>query len=1004
MSDSPLLHQNKVLRAIRDVNQLIVKESNPEILIRKACDILTKTRGYHNIWIVLFDNNANPSKFSHSGLGESERHVKELLRNNTLTECAEKACKKGHLLIYQNPPADCPGCPLSKIYEGSSAYSMPLISRGKNFGVIVTSIPSEFANDQEEIELFEELTGDIAYALGKINLEKEKIYLEQKNISDMNEISLKLREAISAANIGLWDWNLNDNSVTYSKEWKNQIGYEDFEINNHFSEWEKRVHPDDLEPTLRKIKHSIETNSTHFYTEFRFLHKGGYFIWIFAQASIIHDLSGGPVRVIGSHIDITEIKRTHLRMLRGESRFKNLIKNIPNGAIFLIDKDFRYLIADGMGFKEAGLNSADITGKKVEEVFPELWDKLEVYTKRALSGESVYYEVDYKGKYYSNHTVPIRDPENNELQVLVVTLDITDEKKYRKELETAKETAEKNEKSIKENLKDIQFLKESAAKFVAKNSAEGIYNFIAFKIREMLPSCYVVVNSVSVEKKSLEIKAVAGPKKKLILVNSILGEKVIGLKMNINDDFLRLTNGKLLKFEKGIHEMSFGRIPLLISKTIERTLNIGNLYGIAFVIDNVIYANAALVFPKGSDIEKAETLEAFARLASLALRRSRAENELVAAKEAAEQSNRLKSAFLANISHEIRTPLNGICGFSDLLTLPGLSDEERIEYKNHIRNSSNRLIHTIDDIVNIAKIRSGDCKIEKDTFSLNKILDNLYEFYEKQFAGKNIKLVIKKELSDSEATIITDEKKISSILDNLLKNAFRFTQSGKVEFGYAFKGAEIEFFVKDTGIGIHPDRHEAIFESFVKADIEDKQAYQGTGLGLAIARSFTELLDGKIRVDSKPGKGAKFYFTIRNYTKFTDKTAKSLNHTEGKKFNILIAEDDEVSDIYLTKLVSEFSKNIYHAATGIDALMEAESKDIDLIFMDIKLPGISGFEAARRIKQRKPSLTIIAQTACAMDEDKTKAIENGCDYYLSKPLTKENLFGVISEISLENKI
>lgn len=253
------------------------------------------------------------------------------------------------------------------------------------------------------------------------------------------------------------------------------------------------------------------------------------------------------------------------------------------------------------------------------------------------------------------------------------------------------------------------------------------------------------------------------------------------------------------------------------------------------------------------------------------------EEELIAAKEKAEESDRLKSAFLANMSHEIRTPMNGILGFSSLLKDPGLSGSKQQAYIEIIEKSGARMLNTINDIMDISKIHAGQVKIKMSEIELNEQLDFLHNFFTPEFEKKGIRLFIKKGLPDHESKIKTDYEKLNSVLTNLVKNAIKFTAAGSIELGYSVKKHrdtfELEFYVKDTGIGIPENRIHAIFDRFVKADIEDKMVFEGSGLGLAISKAYVEILGGKIRVESQEGKGSVFYFTIPYKSKTAKETA-----------------------------------------------------------------------------------------------------------------------------------
>ncbi|NPD87063.1 hybrid sensor histidine kinase/response regulator, partial [Lentimicrobium sp. L6] len=268
----------------------------------------------------------------------------------------------------------------------------------------------------------------------------------------------------------------------------------------------------------------------------------------------------------------------------------------------------------------------------------------------------------------------------------------------------------------------------------------------------------------------------------------------------------------------------------------------------------------------------------------------------------AEESNRLKTAFLNNMSHEIRTPLNGITGFIGILQDSEIDDEEKQQFFDIINRSSERLIATVTDIMDISRIEAGEVKVSKSEVSVNEILEEQYNFFYHQAQSKGLELIYKPSLSDSEARFVTDKHILEGILINLIKNAIKFTDQGKITFACSLKKEHdidvLEFYIKDTGIGIPANRIEAIFNRFEQADIEDRRAFEGSGLGLAIAKSYVEMLGGDISVKSKEGEGSTFTFSIP-YTKQFVKESDAKENTNKEpqvslsNLSVIIAEDDE---------------------------------------------------------------------------------------------------------------
>ncbi len=384
---------------------------------------------------------------------------------------------------------------------------------------------------------------------------------------------------------------------------------------------------------------------------------------------------------------------------------------------------------------------------------------------------------------------------------------------------------------------------------------------------------------------------------------------------------------------------------------------------------------------------------------------SRINQELEAAKQKAEESDRLKSAFLANMSHEIRTPMNGILGFSGLLKNMNISTQERLTYLNVIEQSGARLLNIINNLIDISKIESGQMQINRTECDIKKQLNSVYLFFKQEAQKKQIELVLQNSAKKEPLTLITDEDKFVAILTNLIKNALKYTKEGSIIFGYRKKERVFEFFVKDTGIGIAPERQDAIFERFVQADIEDREAYEGAGLGLAITEAYVNMLGGTIWLESEEGRGTVFYFTLPDNSSETKgarakKGIKSSDSRGGSipKLNILIAEDEVFSDQLLTVILSKNAQNLYHAKSGLQAVeIFKQHPEIDLIMMDIKMQEMDGYEAAKIIREMNEDVIIIAQTAYALVGDREKALEAGCNDYLPKPIIKDKVLETIGK-------
>jgi PAS domain S-box-containing protein len=373
--------------------------------------------------------------------------------------------------------------------------------------------------------------------------------------------------------------------------------------------------------------------------------------------------------------------------------------------------------------------------------------------------------------------------------------------------------------------------------------------------------------------------------------------------------------------------------------------------------------------------------------------------------EKAEEGDRLKTAFLANMSHEIRTPMNGILGFLGLLGKPDLDDAEKTNYINIVNESGQRLLSTINDIIEISKIESGDIQLDKREINLQPFLFYYHEFFLPLAEDKGLQLKLIQTTANHE-TIFTDKTKLDSILTNLIKNAIKFTEKGSIEFGCEHQSTDdYLFFVKDTGKGIKPEKLNAVFERFVQEDTSLSSGYEGSGLGLSVTKEYVKALSGKIWVESEPGKGSCFYFTIPATDKEQQTGAASsdsdsheiiLNEVP-KKLKLLIAEDDEVSFIYLQEILNTLDCEITRCMKGREAVEQCKSNPgIDVILMDIKMPGMDGYQATREIRKFNKNIYIIAQTAYALAGEEKKALEAGCNAYIAKPVQQDKLMELLS--------
>lgn len=454
----------------------------------------------------------------------------------------------------------------------------------------------------------------------------------------------------------------------------------------------------------------------------------------------------------------------------------------------------------------------------------------------------------------------------------------------------------------------------------------------------------------------------------------------------------------------------------------ENTINILYLIFVAFIINivvNLIFTRKWVYYPldlitkvletgdKVAIQELKNTTGEFRYIGNLFEENNNQEKELIKAKLKAEEGDRLKSSFLANLSHEIRTPMNAISGFTDLIINTELNKKERLEYLKIIDKSGRNLVSIIDDLIEMSKIESNQIVPNFTSINLESCINELYDTVKITISkSKKIDFRIIENLQPSIRNIIVDETKLKQVLVNLVTNAIKFTDKGHVAFGYEIdeENSKILFKIEDTGLGIDEVNHKNIFDRFKRVDSDLSIKVGGLGLGLAISKAYVEMMGGAITLESKVEKGSVFSFSIPlKYDDVQKIIVKPINTSEGSKEkgegNILIAEDDNINFLLFQKIIQSRNYNIIRAINGQEAVdLCINNPAIDLVLMDIKMPIMNGFEALEKIKEIRPGLIVIAQTAYSSNEDEEKIYKAGFYGYLTKPINREKLFKMVDDL------
>jgi signal transduction histidine kinase len=568
---------------------------------------------------------------------------------------------------------------------------------------------------------------------------------------------------------------------------------------------------------------------------------------------------------------------------------------------------------------------------------------------------------------------------------------------------------ENSQESEQNYSRNLLFLSNTALKFLSFSNDDDIFIFIGKKLAEITHNSIIVVASYSEINNLLSVRFISGINRYLNNILQLLDKNPEDIKIQVTPEFMDVLNlhkQSLHPVPGGLFQATLGQIPENTCQQIERLLKVNHYYAMGLMRGGNLYGAVIIATKVRQNImNDLKIIETFLFQASIALHRKQLENELIRAKEKAEDSDRLKSAFLANMSHEIRTPMNGILGMTQLLANPDTTVEQRKEYIDLVNKNSETLLNLVDDIIDISKIEAGQMKIIHKSFRLNTLLDQIIVLFTSSPIYKSkheLELIIKKNAPDN-LCIYSDPDRLRQIFINLIGNALKFTNCGYVEFGYNVKGKMIEFYIKDTGIGISNEKQKIIFDRFIQADNSLTRKFGGSGLGLTISKGLIELLGGQILVSSELHSGSTFYFTVPYIPTFDEDNSYRKGEPEPSDYKwndrtFLIVEDDKVSFKFLENIFRKTGAKIVHADNGLKAVeLIKQSPEIDMVLMDIQLPEMNGLDATRMIKQLRKELPVIAQTANVLEEDREKCLEAGCVDYISKPINIKLLYSKIHQ-------
>ena len=665
------------------------------------------------------------------------------------------------------------------------------------------------------------------------------------------------------------------------------------------------------------------------------------------SASPIMDNQGNVFGVIIVFSDVTQKYKMENSLRESEERFRVLFEGAPD-AIILADPTSKKIL-------DANRAACLLLGRELEELIGMFQHELHPASNENYSWST--FDQHLEESFSIGYTKPVENiilrPDGAEIPVEILAQllqladkkillgtfrDISSRKKMEQDLITAKEKAEESEEKFR------------AAFFSSPDSVN---------------------------------------------INKLNGEYI-----EINEGFTRVTGYT----KEDIDKKSYFEIDIwAIPEDRDKLIYSLNTYGIIENMESVFRAKDGTLIPAlmSAQIIKLNNEPHILSVTREIADRKKMEQDLIAAKEKAEESDRLKTAFLNNVSHEIRTPMNAIIGFSELLVNEHMDTQKREEFSLHIKNGCNKLLNVISDVIEISQLQAGQMHVTEKVLNIETVLEEIKEIFSPKCIEKKTQLLIDIQLKEHSTNLISDNYKIFKILYQLIDNAIKFTYSGYIKISCTLTEDNfIQFSVVDTGIGITSEMQQKIFEPFRQVETGQVRNYGGNGIGLSISKSFVEMLGGQIWLTSEPNKGTEICFTIP-YKQL--KTVPATAKINSEKFDltnkvILVAEDEITNFQLIEEFLSKTKVKILHVSNGIKAVDMCRNKtEVDLILMDIKMPEMDGQTATKLIKEFRPDIPIIAITAYSMQSDKELFLKNGFDGYLSKPIQQKLLIDKVME-------
>jgi len=562
--------------------------------------------------------------------------------------------------------------------------------------------------------------------------------------------------------------------------------------------------------------------------------------------------------------------------------------------------------------------------------------------------------------------------ENNQIvSVLGYITDISKQKMYELELKAAKDKAEENHRFFRSIFEQspILFWEEDFSEvksYLNSWAQKGVTDFETFFIEhpEEIIFCAQMSRIIDVNQAVISTLQFSSKDELLHSLPNLLTQKSI-------DDFSKA----LINIAKNIHHFEY----ITEQKTFKGEIK--HFYIKSFIPHEYITDFSRVIVAMVDITEQIEH-----------------EKELLEAKEKAEESDELKSAFLKNISHEVRTPMNAIIGFSDIIAYQELDAESRLTFTHYMQQATRKLLNIIDSILTISQLETGQLKLFKIEFKISKLCNELItEQNQNKIEKRKTNIEIKSVAIKQDFSLETDYTRLYQILTILFDNALKFSTKGQIEFSYFITESEICFVVKDNGIGFHEDKKEIVLKTFSQINNQSRILFGGLGLGLSICAGLVSLMNGRISIKSKPELGTEVTVCFPNSI-IVDKSVipqPMSETTENKKYTFLVAEDESMNYIFIHEVLNCWGIADIHATNGLKAIELFKSQHVDLILMDLKMPDVDGFEALKEIRKLNATIPVIGQTAFSFERE--LCIDAGFTDYIAKPFTNTQLLTILKK-------